>query len=394
MSLRKEKLTFVLKSLNYGGIERLAFNLLNFIAQRQDLSIDLVVGWGKGVYEQEIPDNVRTIDLKIHLENRIKSYISLTDKLTKYFAAENPNYIFSYLPIANICSAIAWSLHHQSSKLILIEQTLLFNDLVKLQGYRHSVKSHLKDNTKNSLFSITLPLAMKLWYPQVTAVVSDSLGLARGIEKGLNLKPGLIKTIYNPVIDKKVPIALEDSIAHPWLTSPQAPVFISVGRFAPQKDHFTLIQAFFLLRKKRPAKLIILGDGELRKQIENLVDELNIRSDVDLPGFVKNPYPYLKQANTFVLSSLWEGLPTVLIEALASGCQVVSTNCQYGPDEILENGKYGWLVPITDTSALSKAMEHSLESPIDRTLLKQRANYFTVKRAANEYLQLVGLSTE
>jgi glycosyltransferase involved in cell wall biosynthesis len=394
MSPPKEKLTFVLKSLNYGGIERLAFNFLKFISQRQDLSIDLVVAWGQGIYEKEIPDNIRIIDLKIQLENRIKSYIKLTDKLTKYFAEENPNYIFSYLPIANICSAIAWSFNRQKSKIVLIEQTLLFNDLVRLQKQGNSVETRpIKGDRKNSFFSITLPLAMKFWYPQVTAVVCDSVGLARGIETGLNFKRGLIKTIYNPVIDERVTLSLERPFSHPWLTTQEVPIFIAVGRFAPQKDHFTLIKAFAQFRKQHPAKLILLGDGELRPQIQKLVDRLNLSADVSLPGFVENPYPYLKRANTLVLSSLWEGLPTVLIEALASGCQVVSTNCQYGPDEILENGKYGWLVPIQNPSALCNAMKQSLDFPIHPTRLKERSSYFTVERSARQYLQLVGLSS-
>jgi glycosyltransferase involved in cell wall biosynthesis len=134
---------------------------------------------------------------------------------------------------------------------------------------------------------------------------------------------------------------------------------------------------------------MILGDGEDRPELQTLVQELGLEEAVALPGFVDNPYKFMKRADVFVLSSKWEGLPTVLIEALACGCPVVSTDCPSGPAEILEGGRWGPLVPVGDAGSLAKAILQVLERPLNRELLQKRGLEFTVERAVQQYLELL-----
>ncbi|MGB3695405.1 MAG: glycosyltransferase, partial [Spirulinaceae cyanobacterium] len=168
----------------------------------------------------------------------------------------------------------------------------------------------------------------------------------------------------------------------------QPPGILAVGRLLPPKDFDTLIQAFAQLRKKRPLRLLILGEGNLRSGLESLISNLGISADVSLPGYTNNPYCYMAKAGVFVLSSHFEGLPTVIIEALACNCQVVATDCPYGPQEILANGEFGHLVPVGDVTALASAIELALDQPINIEKLKQRSENFTVLSSVDAYLKL------
>ena len=164
---------------------------------------------------------------------------------------------------------------------------------------------------------------------------------------------------------------------------------MAVGRLSEQKDFTTLLNAFAIIRKKSECRLIILGEGEQRKQLEALVDHLQLNDDVQMPGFVKNPYAYMVQADVFVLSSAWEGLVTVLIEALACGTPVVSTDCPSGSSEILEAGKYGRLVPVGDAQALAEAVITTMGENVDPNRLIARANDFTQETSVTQYLSVL-----
>jgi glycosyltransferase involved in cell wall biosynthesis len=163
----------------------------------------------------------------------------------------------------------------------------------------------------------------------------------------------------------------------------------SVGRLEPQKDFPNLLRAFALLRKKQMARLVILGEGNLRPQLEALVKELGIEEDVQLPGFNSNPYAFMKRASVFVLSSVLEGLPTVLIEAMALGTPVVSTDCKSGPKEILGSSGYGTLVPTQNPEALAAAIEKTLNSP-KQTIDQNKLKRYTSEEATNNYLRTAG----
>ena len=176
---------------------------------------------------------------------------------------------------------------------------------------------------------------------------------------------------------------------HPWLDEPGPQVVLAAGRLSKQKDFSTLLAAFAKLLAHRPARLIVLGKGRRRAMLTSQAEELRIAQHVDFPGFVQNPYAFMAKASLFVLSSQHEGLPTVLIEAMACGCPVVSTDCRFGPDEILEDGRWGELVPVGDAKALSEAMLRALDRPPSSDALRKRASVFGIDRAVTRYEALL-----
>ena len=172
---------------------------------------------------------------------------------------------------------------------------------------------------------------------------------------------------------------------HPWLDGSDIPVVIAAGKLKPQKDFETLLRAFALVQAKRNARLIILGRGPKKQALRELATELGISDCFQLPGHVRNPYAYFSRAAVFVLSSAWEGLPNVLIEAMACGCSVVSTDCPSGPFEILEEGAVGRLVPVGDATAMAKAIIESLDNPTRKDVLLARARAFSYEEAISAY---------
>ncbi len=161
---------------------------------------------------------------------------------------------------------------------------------------------------------------------------------------------------------------------------------MSAGRLEPQKDHATLLRAFALVRKERPARLVIFGEGQERSRLESLCRELGVDGDVDLPGFADNTCAAMSRAALYVLSSRFEGLPNALIEALACGCPAVATDCPSGPAEILASGRYGLLVPPGNPQALAGAMATALDQAWDRAALRRRGAEFSLDASLAQYL--------
>jgi len=233
-----------------------------------------------------------------------------------------------------------------------------------------------------------LPHLIRHSYPHADQIVTVSEGIANDLFALSDELRAKTAVIHNPVVDASMPVKAQESIDHPWFRDEAHKVILGIGRFMPQKDFPLLLRSFAQVhRRASDTKLILLGNGPDRRELRSLVEDLHIEDSVDMPGFVSNPYAYLSKASLFVLSSIHEGLPTVLIEALACGCPAVSTNCPSGPDEILEGGKWGPLVPVGDVSALAQAMITTLESPPDAARLKQRAESFSVAAAVDRYYQ-------
>ncbi|WP_162306051.1 glycosyltransferase [Oleisolibacter albus] len=206
-----------------------------------------------------------------------------------------------------------------------------------------------------------------------------------------------ICTIYNPVVDETFAARAAEPVEDPafgsWYSPAnrdhRVPVLVCVGRLEDQKDIPTLLHAFALLRRQRAARLVLVGDGSRRGDLERLAADLGIAGDVWFAGTRANPLPFIRQADLLVLSSRFEGFGLVLVEALACGTPVVSTNCPHGPAEILEGGLLGALVPVGEAPALAKALEGTLEQPPDRAALQQRAAAFTAEEATGAYLRLL-----
>lgn len=230
---------------------------------------------------------------------------------------------------------------------------------------------------------------MRIFFPSAEGVVAVSNGAAEDFVYFSGLDRKKITTIYNPVIDSSVKNFDENLISDVNAWSNTQFRILTVGHLKIQKNHELLIHAFAILRKNFNVHLLILGEGDLRKKLEALINELRLNDCVSMPGFVSNPRPYYQRASLFALSSSWEGLPTVLIEALDAGTPVVSTDCPSGPREILLDGKFGQLVPMGDSQALANSMAESLAATHDTAALKARAQDFSIDKATDRYLELL-----
>jgi glycosyltransferase involved in cell wall biosynthesis len=197
-----------------------------------------------------------------------------------------------------------------------------------------------------------------------------------------------VEVVYNPVITPAMLAHSNQPPDHSWFTPDQPPVILGVGRLTRQKDFATLVRAFAEVRRCRQSRLMILGEGEEQRRLEVLARELGVADDVAVPGFRENVMSYLAASELFVLSSAWEGLPTVLIEALAAGTRVVSTDCPSGPREILQDGRLGALVPVGDAPALARAIMSALDQPRDMAAPDALVP-FTRDAAVDHYLHLI-----
>lgn len=373
MSELSPKVAFLLHNIDSGGVERVAINLLKELV-KYPISIDLVLFEKQGNFLNEVPPEVRIIDLSSTNTGRLRR----TFPLAKYIRQEKPSVLVASLVQFNVIAILAKFISFIPLHVLVVEH-LSFD----------SLENTLKDNPREKI--VFLNQLRRTFYPKANVVAAVSQGLARAMEKGLTMKDGIVKVLYNPVLDQSLVSKSQAPVEHPWFQAGQPPVFLAAGRLAPQKDFLTLIKAFAIFRQKHVARLMILGEGTERQQLEAEISLLSLSDDVSLLGFTNNPYAYMSKASAFILSSQFEALPTVLIEALACGCQVISTDCPYGPNEILMNGKYGQLIPIGDAQELSNAMEKVISTPIDPNLLKLRAHDFNVKNAVLEYLKAMNL---
>jgi glycosyltransferase involved in cell wall biosynthesis len=254
-----------------------------------------------------------------------------------------------------------------------------------------NVRNHVSSSSARarSRWNRGIPLLMKTLFRRADGVVTPSRGVADDVLSITGLPPERVTVIYNPVYRPEGIALAGEPVAHPWLQGGDTPVLIGAGKLKPQKDFPTLIRAFARLRRRRPARLVILGEGDARPALEALARELGVEADVDFPGYQQNPWAWLRRASVFVLSSAWEGLPNVLIEAMACGCPVVSTDCPSGPREILDGGRYGPLVPVGDAEAMAAALERVLEAPPPREVLVEAARHFSFEDAIGGYEALL-----
>jgi glycosyltransferase involved in cell wall biosynthesis len=229
---------------------------------------------------------------------------------------------------------------------------------------------------------------MHRYYPRADAIVAVSRGVADDLARFAGLPRDVIRVIYNPVVGADLPRMAGEPVDHPWFRPGELPVILGAGRLSRQKDFPTLIRAFAEVRRARPARLVILGDGAQRAELEALVRTLGLADAVALPGFTSNPYAHMARAAVFVLSSRFEGFPNVLVEALAVGTPVVATDCPSGPAEILERGRHGRLVPVGQADALARALLATLDAPGDPAGRRRRAADFSADASVSTYLDL------
>ncbi|MGA9377437.1 MAG: glycosyltransferase [Phormidium sp.] len=382
MTETSPSIAIFLRSLHGGGAERVIINLVRGFAE-QGIKMDLVLLKAEGTYLSQVSKEVRIVDFNAskldqgkrwRLPTSFQSTSSLP-KLINYLQQEQPKLLLSATHFTNEIAILAKHLSRTSTRVIVSEHTTV------------SVEAKRVEQISARL----IPLTSRIFYPWADGIVAVSQGVAKDLANITKLPKERIKTIYNPVITPELLLMAKEPLDHPWFANGEPPVILGVGRFVKQKDFPTLIKAFAEVRKVRPARLMILGGGRERSHLEALVRELNLENDVALLNFVKNPFAYMARAAVFVLSSAWEGLPTVIIEAMAVGTTVVATNCPSGSDEILANGKYGFLVPVGDSGVIAQAILSVLSGntkQVDAEWLKQ----FTLDNSTQNYLNLLEIS--
>jgi glycosyltransferase involved in cell wall biosynthesis len=290
--------------------------------------------------------------------------------------ASQPDVILSALSYANLSAIWAKELSGSRVPVIISERIALLSYCAAPSNFRKWRWRYL-------------PELVRRTYPRADRVIAVSDHVANELITTIGLSKDSVVAVPNPVVDGALRARAQQPLAHPWFAQGGPPVILAAGRLTEQKDFATLIHAFAAVRTDREARLVILGEGRLRDDLEQLVCTLGIQADVYMPGFVENPFQYMARASVLVLSSAYEGLPGVLIQALACGCPVVSTDCPGGSSEILEDGKYGALVSIGKAGEMAKAVLAELDDPTPREVLLRRAEDFSVERAVNSYLALL-----
>lgn len=233
---------------------------------------------------------------------------------------------------------------------------------------------------------------MRLVYPGFDPLIAVSQGVADDLASIAGIERERIRVLPNPVITREFLQQAEEPLSDPWFEPGAPPVILGVGRLEHQKDFPTLLRAFARLRRKRPCRLLILGEGSRRGELEALVEELGVGADCRLPGHAPNPYPFMAQASVFVVSSAWEGIVNVLTEALALGTPAVATDCPSGPREILRDGELGPLVALGDDAALANAIQATLDQPPDAALLRAGVAGYTLDASVDAYMHALGVT--
>ncbi|MDN5872336.1 MAG: glycosyltransferase, partial [Nitrococcus sp.] len=384
-----------------GGAERIMLRLAGELAAR-GYSVDLLLMRRRGVYEGQLPSSVRIIKLKrgwktwgrcfLAIKARPADYARLAlpvllarkpifnlrylPALVGYLQRERPAALVSALFRANLLALWARELAGVPTRIVVSERNTISQTLATEVKWLAPRRRRLLD-----LIHCTYPLAER--------IVAVSNGVAGDLAAVTGIPRASITTIYNPVVSADLVELARAPLDHPWFASAQPPVVLAVGRLEAQKDFVTLIRAFAQLRAMQTARMIILGEGKQRPFLEREIQCLGLDEDVQLPGWVDNPYAYMARAAVFVLSSAYEGLPGALIEALACGCPVVSTDCPSGPAEILDGGRYGTLVPVGDDAGLAQAIMATLAAPPERAGLQARAQQFGAGAAVERYLEVL-----
>lgn len=354
-----------LPTLGGGGAEGVMLNLARGFVGR-GIALDFVLAKGVGPRVGQVPPEARVVDLKA---SRV---LASLPGLVTYLRRERPSALLSAMDHANVVALWACVLAGVRTRLV---------------GSVHEMYS-VSWRKAPSLRGRMTSLWISPCYRRFDAMVAVSRSVADELVRYAGLSREKVHVIYNPVVTADLYSKATESLGHVWFAPGAPPVILGVGRLTILKDFVTLIRAFDLVRKERPLRLMILGEGEERAKLEELVRDLRLENLVMLPGFVENPYKYMKRAAVFVLSSRGEGLGNVLIEALALGTPVVSTDCPGGPTEILMGGKWGKLVPQNDHYELARAILQTLDSPFV-PMSAEAIGRFDARLVVDQYLKVL-----
>ncbi len=357
-------LVIYLPDLSGGGAERLYLGLAPAFVEA-GFDVTFLLDREQGELLGSVPAGTLVVSLGASRQ------LAALPRLVRFLRRTRPDLLLSAMEHMNVMSVLARGVSGARTGIVLSQHNAL-SEQAKRPGLKHRI----------------VPLLYRLALPSAAAVVAVSRGVADDMAQRAHIPRERIQVIYNGAIRPDFEHAVGAATPAWWPASGR--VILSVGRFVPQKDHATLLRAFARLPGDRADHLVLLGEGPLRPELDALARELDIAERLHMPGFLANPLPAMARADLVVLSSRFEGFGLVLAEALACGTPVVSTDCPYGPAEILENGRYGALVPVGAPGVMADAIAAALDTPVDRVRLSARGRSFSIARCAADYLALFG----
>ena len=373
----RRRVAFLCSSLPQGAHQQVFITLANALSEQGE-QVDLVAPRVDADVDS-LSSRVRVVDLKARATRipwvsakRRRWLLASTPEIARYLRTERPKTVFGGGLYNNLAALAARQWSGVDTRIVVVEG----NPLSKT----------IRNPGRIKIFA---PSLVRRLYPRADGWVGTSSDVSQDIADLGEIRRERVVTIGNPVLTPELLARIEEPLEHPWFGPGCPPVILGVGRLAVQKDFSTLIRAFAQLRTQRSVRLLILGEGRCRQELEGLVSSLGLQDDVSLPGFVENPLSYMKHASVFALSSIYEGFGNVLVEALAARCPVVSTRCPGGPAEILDEGRYGALVPTGNPEALSDALGEALGQSPDRERLRARAEDYTPASIAQRYAALI-----
>jgi glycosyltransferase involved in cell wall biosynthesis len=357
-----------LHDLAGGGVERQSLIIAEEF-RRHGADVTLVLHQLRGQLLDQVPPGLRVVDLN--------SSRTLKDVrgLVRFLRSEQPDILLSNVDVNNVAALLAKGISFSNTKVVMCQHNTISASFAAGESwlYRH------------------IALAYRVLSPLITRAVAVSDGVSAELARLARLPSELIVTINNPVVGPDFQARSLETVDHPWLGSARnSPVFVTAGRLVSQKDHETMIRALAIHRREADSRLIILGTGPRYDALVDLVARLSLTHAVDFAGFHSNALPFFREADAFLLSSRCEGFGNVVVEALGCGSPVISTDCEYGPREILDHGRYGVLVEPRNPAALAEAMDQvaTLRERFPADMLRERAGDFSYAACASRYMAM------
>ena len=363
------KLWLLLSRFENGGLERVQANLAPAFAQS---GIDAWLVAGKFMQEAEamLPANIPILELAPN------GKLTFILNLYRQLRIHQPDVVMTTSNDVSCLVLIMRKLFFPKTKVICTQHLSISTPLAQAKGIQ-------------KLKYVLILKAMQWLWVKADAIIAVSSALAEDVRKNVRLN-NPISRIYNPIVLPNYTILIERKITYPW-SDKNIPTFVFVGRLAKVKRVDLLLQAFKQVQQKQLCRLLIVGDGTEKAFILDFIRKNDLTDVCHLTGQQNNPLPWIKSADALVLSSDYEGFGNVIVEAMACGTQVIATNCPFGPAEILDNGRYGQLVPVNDSEALAEAMKKVIDKRfhVAKDELQKRANEFSLESAVQQYLNVI-----
>jgi glycosyltransferase involved in cell wall biosynthesis len=364
---RAMSVAIYMHDLRAGGVERQSLIIAEEF-RRYGVDVTLVLHRLEGDLIDKVPAGLRIVEL------RGSRTLMDVPRLAHFLRTEKPDILLSNVDLNNVAALLAKAISFSSSRVVICQHNPISTSFVLESNWMYRY----------------LGVSYRILSPLITSAVAVSEGVAAELTRVTGLQSERVFTINNPVVGPDFEARCEEPADHPWFEQPRLPTFVTAGRMVTHKDQETMIRALAIHRRRFDSRLVILGTGPLDQQLRELVAQLGLEQAVDFAGFRSNVLPYIRQADAFLLSSRCEGFGNVIVEALGCGTPVIATRCEYGPAEILDEGRYGVLVETRNPAAMAGAMDQvgTLRDRFPAAMLRQRAGEFSYAACASRYMAL------